>query len=145
MLVGDPLGGEIGGKFSCENLLKNVFESTVIHFENRIFCRKIHRVATGESVAKTGPGEVANRVIEVVHRHRNASGWKVEDLEVHRLRTIRRRKCQRQHAWAGNLHVGSAVLIPKGVTANNNRLGPARHQTGNIADDDRLAKNHPSQ
>ncbi len=46
----------------------------------------------------------------------------------------------RQLARAGELEVGGAVLVAIGVAADDDRLGPARHQARHVLADDRLAE-----
>ena len=42
----------------------------------------------------------------------------------------------------GTSEVGGAILVTEGVTANDDGIGPARHEARDIVDDDRLAENH---
>jgi len=46
---------------------------------------------------------------------------------------------------AGHDHVGGAVLVAEGVAADDDRLGPARHQPRDVGDDDRLAEDHAAE
>ncbi len=55
-------------------------------------------------------------------------------------RTVRTFELHGQLALAGELEVGGAVLVAISVTADDDWLGPARHQARNIGDHDRLAE-----
>ena len=50
-----------------------------------------------------------------------------------------------QLAFAGKPEVRCLVLVAKGMTADNDRLGPAGNEARNVADDDRLAENDATQ
>ena len=45
----------------------------------------------------------------------------------------------------GNLEVGGAVLVAIGVAADDDRLGPARHEPRHVLADDRLAEDHAAE
>ena len=49
-------------------------------------------------------------------------------------------KLDGQRALAGHLEVGGAILVAVGVAADDDRLGPARHQARHVLADDRLAE-----
>jgi hypothetical protein len=51
----------------------------------------------------------------------------------------------RQLALAGEAEIGGAVLVAEGVAADDDRLGPARHQARHVLADDRLAEDHAAQ
>ena len=51
----------------------------------------------------------------------------------------------RQRALAGELEVGGAVLVAEGMAADDDRLGPARHQPRHVLADDRLAEHHAAE
>ena len=145
VLVGDAGGGELVGELSLVHLGEQVLELAVIGLEDRVLGGQVDRVAAGQSVPHRGPGEVADRVVEVVHAHGDPTAGEVVDLELHRLRTIRRRERQRQRTGPGDLEVRRLVLVAERVTADDDRLGPARHQPRDVGDDDRLAEDHPAE
>ena len=49
-------------------------------------------------------------------------------------------KLHGQLALAGELEVGGAVLVAEGVTADDDRLGPAGNEARHVLADDRLAE-----
>jgi hypothetical protein len=51
----------------------------------------------------------------------------------------------RQRALAREQEVGGLVLVAEGVAADDDRLGPARHQARHVLADDRLAEDHAAQ
>ena len=70
---------------------------------------------------------------------------KVVDVELDRLAAVLRGERQRQLALTGDEHVGRAVLIAERVTADHDRLRPARHQPRDVRDHDRLAEDHAAE
>jgi hypothetical protein len=51
----------------------------------------------------------------------------------------------RQRALAREQEVGGLVLVAERVAADDDRLGPARHQARHVLADDRLAEDHAAQ
>ena len=72
MLVGDAFRGKLSLELGIEDLLEDVLEAAVVGLQDRVLRGEIDGVAAGQSVAEAGAGEVADRVVEVVHRHRHA-------------------------------------------------------------------------
>ena len=142
VLVGDPLGIKLRLELGVEDLLEDVFEAAVVDLEDRVLRGEIHGIAPSQAVAKTRPGEVADGVVEVVHRHRDARRRKLEDLHLHRLPAVGRREGERERTLARDLQVGRPVLVAKRMAAHHDRLRPAGDESGNVLDDDRLAKDH---
>ena len=142
MLVRQPLGRKVGLELGVKHLLEDVLEAAVVSFEDGVLRREIHREVPRQAVTETRPGEVADRIVEVVHRHRHARRWKVVDLHLHRLRSVGWRVGEREFPGAGDLHVGGPILIAEGVAADDDRLGPAGDETRDVADDDRLPEDH---
>ena len=64
---------------------------------------------------------------------------------LHRLAAVVRGERHRERARPVDLEVGGAVLVAERVTADDDRLGPARHQPRHVADDDRLAEDDAAQ
>ena len=140
VLVGEPGGLELGLELGLEDLREEVLEAAVVGLEDRVLRGQVDRVAAVEAVAQRRAREVADGVVEVVHAHRDAAAGEVEDVELDRLAAVVGRERHRQLAGAGHLEVGGAVLVAERVTADDDRLGPARHQPRDVRDDDRLAE-----
>ncbi len=51
----------------------------------------------------------------------------------------------RQLAGAGDAEVGRVILVAEGVTADDDRVGPARDQARDVGDHDRLAEDDAAQ
>ena len=76
VFVGDAGGLELALELALVHLGEEVLEATVVALEDRVLGRDVDRVAAVEPVAHRGAGEVADRVVEVVHRHRDAGTGK---------------------------------------------------------------------
>ena len=142
VLVRQPLGRKVGLELGVKHLLEDVLEAAVVGLEDGVLRREIHREAARQAVTETRPGEVADRIVEVVHRHRHARRRKVVDLHLHRLRAVGWRVGERELPGARDLHVGGPILITEGVTADDDRLRPAGDEARDVADDDRLPEDH---
>jgi len=143
VLVGDASGLELLLVLGVEHLLEDVLERAVVRLEDRVLGRQVHRVLAQQSVGKRGAGEVRDGVIEVVHPHHHAAtAWNLGDGELHGVRAVGGRERHRHCARAWNLEIGRFVLVAVGVTADDDRLGPARDQPRDVRDDDGLAEDH---
>ena len=105
---------------------------------------EIERIAAVEREVHRGAGEVADRIVEVVHRHGDAAARELEHLALDLLAVVAD-EGEIKLALAGHLEVGGAILVAVGVAADDDRLGPARHQPRHVLADDRLAEDHAAQ
>jgi hypothetical protein len=62
-----PSGVELGLELGVEDFLEDVLEAAVIGLEDGVLGREIDRVLADQAVVQRGAGEVADRVVEVVH------------------------------------------------------------------------------
>ena len=125
--------------------MEDVFETTVVGLQNRVLRREINRVIPGKTIVERCPREIADRLIEVIHCHRNATAGCLEDLEALGFGAISGLEANRQRSRAVKDKVRCPVLVTKRVTANNNRLVPTRNQPRDVGNDDGLAENHSAQ
>src|SRR5207249_12286753 len=89
--------------------------------------------------------EVPDRLVEVVHPERHAAAWEVEDVTLDRLAAVGGGERQPQLAGARHHEVLRAVLVAERVAADDDRLRPTWDEPGDVADDDRLAEDHPAE
>ena len=139
VLIGELLGFERRLELPVEDFLENILEATVIDLENRVLGRKIEWIAAIERVVHRGAGEIADRVVEIVHRHRYARGRCLEHFVLDGLAVVAY-ELDGELALAGEAEVGGAVLVAIGVAADDDRLGPAGHQARHVFADDRFAE-----
>src|SRR5690606_25286077 len=109
MFVGDVGFLELVGELGFVGLLDEVIEASVIGLEDRVLRRDIDRVAKLQDVVKRRASEIADRIVEVVHGHRNAAAGCVENLVLYGL-AVFTDELDGQLALAGELEVGRAVL-----------------------------------
>ena len=82
----------------------------------------------------------AAHLVGVVHGERHAGVLKVVDVADELLAAVRRREGELEDALARHDEVGRLVLVAVGVAADDDRLGPARHEARDRRDQDRLAE-----
>src|SRR3984957_9238214 len=140
MFVGNSGGFEVALELAFVDLLEEIFEEPVVALEDRVLRREIHRIAAVQAIARRGAREVADRVVEVVHRHRDAAAREVVYVELNPLAAVLGGEGKGQLALARNHQVGRAVLVAKGVAADHDRLGPAGYQARHVGDHDRLTE-----
>ena len=135
---------ELGLELLVVDLLEDVLEAAVIDLDDGVLGREIDRIAAVEPVVERGAGEIADRVVEIVHRHGDAAAGELEHLALD-LGAVVADEGERQLALARHLEIGGAVLVAIGVAADDDRLGPARHQPRHVLADDRLAEDDAAQ
>ncbi len=145
VLVGDVRLLELLLELRVVDLLEDVLEAAVVALQDRVLGRQVDRKAAVEAVAQRGPREVPDRVVEVVHRQRDPAARKVVDVELHRLAAVLGRVGHGQLPLPRHDQVGRPVLVAEGVTADHDRLGPARDQARHVRDHDRLAEDDPAE
>ena len=144
VLVGDLLLVELGLEFGVEHLLEDVLEAAVIDLEDGVLGREIERIAARQRIVHRGAGEIADRVVEIVHRHGDARAREFEHLVLDLL-AVGADIAQRELGLGRHPDVGGAILVAIGVAADDDRLGPARHQARHVLADDRLAEDHAAE
>ena len=137
-------GGELFLEaLGIENLLEQVLEAPVVGLDDRVLGRKVQRPAAIERVVHARAGEVADRIVEVVHRHGDAAGLEVVNFAIDHLSVIAFPD-EAQLAGAGHEEVGRAVLVAERVAADDDRVGPPGDQPRHVLDHDRLAEDRPA-
>ncbi len=144
MFVGDVGSFELVLELAFEDFLEQVLEAAIIPFHDGVLGRQVHRPAAVEAVVEAGAGEVADRIVEIVHCHGNAAGLELEHFEVDLLAALAFPH-EAQLAGTGDQRVGGAILVAEGVTADDDGIGPARHQARHVVDHDRFAEDHAAE
>ncbi len=144
MLVSDAETRELGLELVLVNLLEDILETSVIDLQDRVLGRKVHRILAHGAVVERGAGEIADRIVQIVHRHRDAGAGELEHLLLDHLAVVAF-ETDREAALAGRLEVGRPVLVAVGVAADDDRLRPAGHEPRHVPADDRLAEDDPAQ
>src|SRR5208337_1061099 len=84
-------------------------------------------------------GEVADRLVEIVHRHGDPGPGELEHLPLDHLAVLAL-EADGEAALAGDLEIGRAILVAEGMAADDDRLRPAGNEARHVPADDRLAE-----
>src|SRR3546814_5066841 len=103
---------------------EQILEAAVIGLEDRVLGRQIHRPLAREAIVEAGACEVADRIVEIVHAHRDARRGELEHLLV-APRAVLAFEHHAQLAGAGDAEVGRARLVAEGMAADDDGVGPA--------------------
>lgn len=115
------------------DLLEDVLEATIVLLEDGVLRAQVQREAALESELQRAVGEVGDTRVRVVHCLRNSrTVLEVEDSELQTLATSFRRPGDLEFAITGHDKVGGLVLVAIGMTTNDDRLLPSRHDLWNI-------------
>ena len=124
-----------------EDALELVLEHAVVGLEDGVLRRQVHRVILLQRKVKRRAGEILDGLLEVVHPHDDAAVLGHLHHFVHdRLAAVVRSEGHRDGARPVHLEVRGPVLVAERVTADDDRLGPARNQPRHILDHDRRAE-----
>ena len=80
VLVSELFLRELVLELAVENVLENILKAPVIDFDDRVLGRQIERIAAVEREIHRGAGEIADRIVEVVHRHGDAGAGETGTL-----------------------------------------------------------------
>src|SRR5262249_30132312 len=101
----------------------------------------VERITAVERVIHRCAREIADRVVEIVHRHGDAAAGELEHLAFDLLAVVAN-EGEIKLTLAGYQEIGGAVLVAVSMAADDDRLGPSRHEPRHILANDRLAKDH---
>ena len=144
VLVGQALGVEVLLELGVEHFLEDVLEAAVVLLEDRVLGREVDRIAARQAEVERGACEVADRLVQVEHAQGHACTRSLEHLALDHLAIVAD-ELEADRASGGELEIGSAVLIAESMAADDDRLGPAGHQTRHVLADDWLAEHHAAE
>lgn len=140
MLVPDLLGLEVLLVGGLVDLLEDILESTIVLLEDGVLGAHVERKLLVKSQLEGSVSETSDGLVGVVlGLSDTAAVLELEDLNLLRLATLGGVN-HGELTGAGQDSVLGAVLVTKGVTANDDRLLPARNKTGNAGDDNGLTE-----
>ena len=72
MLVHNTKRFELFGKFGFVHFLEQVLKAAIIIFKDGVLGRQIHWPFASDAIVQRSAGKITDRVVEIVHRKRNA-------------------------------------------------------------------------
>src|SRR5215469_2175475 len=144
MFVGDAMFFEFTLELFVVDLLKKILEAAVIRLEDGVLGGQVDWKRAHQTVIKRGSGEVADRVVQIVHGERDTTAWKRKDL-MFDLLAVLADEAHAEPAFAGDLEIGGAILVTISVAPDHDRLRPSGHQPRHVLTDDGLPKDHAAQ
>lgn len=140
VLVPDLLGLKLLLVLGLVELLEDVLEAAVVLLEDGVLGAHVQGEALGEGQLERGVGEAGDGLVSVVLRLCDTSAvLELEDLNLLGLAALGGVD-HAQLAVAGEDGILGAVLVTKGVTADDDGLLPAGHETGDSVDNDGLTE-----
>lgn len=127
-------------EFGLVDILENLHEKAIVLLQDGVLRGEFKGVSAGERVSEARAGERSDRGVGVEHAEVAAAGFEVGDLLVDDLGAIVGRERDVDLAGLGHDVVLAPILVTEGVAANNDGLGPAGHEAGDVGDDDGLAE-----
>ena len=122
------------------DLLEDILEATVVSFKNSVLGRHVARIVSGEGILHASMSESIDGLVGVVHAHQDARSWEVEHFEISGLRSILRLEAHCELAGHLGAEICGSILISESVSTDDDGLGPARDQSRDVRDNDRLSE-----
>src|SRR5262249_25335686 len=119
-------------------------KAPIVFLEYRILCRQIERIAALERIIHRGAREIADRGVEIVHRHDDAAARRLEHFPLDQLALIAD-VLEAKRALGRKFKFGGTILVGVRVAPDDDRLRPARYQARHILADNGLAKDDAPQ
>lgn len=140
VLVPDVLGLEVLLVLSIVQLLEDVLEATIVLLKNGVLGAHVEGQALVKSKLEGSVGEAGDGLVGVVLCLGDTTAvLELEDLDLLGLATLGGVD-HGELAGTGQNAVLGAVLVTKGVTANDDGLLPARNETRDAGDNDGLTE-----
>ena len=156
VLVGDACFLEVSLVRGFVDLLENVFELAVVLLQDGVLCGEEQRSLSAKGHLERGVGKTSDGVLGVVHGQGHARALVVVHLAGDLLAArVFRGEGNLKGACLGDDKVGGLVLVGVGVSADDDGLFPAWHQSRNLdvarllvwagADDDWLSEDRTAE
>lgn len=140
VLVPDALGLKFGLVLRLVQLLEDVLESTIVLLEDGVLCAHVQGQLLVQGQLERGVRKTRDGFVRVVLGLGDAAAvLELEDLNLLGLAALGGED-HGQLAGAGGDEVLCAVLVAKGVAADDDGLLPAGDEAGDAVDDDGLAE-----
>lgn len=140
VLVPDLLGLEAGLVLGVIELLEDVLEAAIVLLEDGVLGAHVQGKTLVQSELEGSVGEASDGLVGVVLSLGNTTAvLELEDIDHLGLATLRGVD-HGELAVAGEDGILGAVLVTKGVAADDDGLLPAGNETGNAGDDDGLTE-----
>lgn len=140
MLVPDALGLKLGLVLRVVQLLEDVLEAAIVLLEDGVLGAHVQGQLLVQGQLERGVRKACDGLVRVVLGLGNAAAvLELVDLNLLGLAAFRGED-HGQLAGAGGNEVLCAVLVAKGVTADDDGLLPAGNEAGDAVEDDGLAE-----
>jgi len=111
---------------------ENILESAVVFLEDSILSRQVQGVLSFKSELEAGMSEKTHRLISIVHSHTNTTSFVLEHIEFLGLSSIVGDEVNLEFTRSVDNEISSFVLITKSMSSDDNGLGPAGNELGDI-------------
>jgi hypothetical protein len=140
VLVPELLLLELSFVCALVELSEDVFEATIVLLEDSVLCGEVEGVVALKGKLEARVAKLIDRFISVVHGEHNTGSLELEDFHIDGLTAVLRSEGHSESTGLLGDIVGSAVLVTKCVSTNNDGLGPSRNAPRDVFDDDGLTE-----
>jgi len=140
MLVPKSLGFELFLVVFFVDLLEDVLEPAIITLHDCVLGAHVHGVLSLEGILEAGVCESKNGLVCVVHAHENSWTLEFVDLNVFLWSATSWLEVHRECSWFPRYEILCLILITKGMSSNNDWLGPSWYQFRNVINENWLSK-----
>mmetsp|Transcript_97472 Transcript_97472/g.134064 ORF Transcript_97472/g.134064 Transcript_97472/m.134064 type:complete len:376 (-) Transcript_97472:86-1213(-) len=141
VLVVNTLGLVLLKEFLFIDLLEGIFEKTIILLQDSVLGRKLKRQLSIKGIVQARASKGGDRVSSVEHTEVGTSLLEVVDFLFSRCTAIIGGENKFDFTSLVDNVILATVLVTVSVSTDNDRLGPAGHQSGDVLDNNRFSEN----
>mmetsp|Transcript_33511 Transcript_33511/g.51484 ORF Transcript_33511/g.51484 Transcript_33511/m.51484 type:complete len:253 (+) Transcript_33511:527-1285(+) len=140
MLVPETFLLELSLVVLVVNIFEDVLEPAIVTLHDGVLGAHVNGVVALEAVPEASVGESGDRRIGVVHAHQHSGSLELEHFDLGLGGSAVGLEDHGEFSGLAGHEVLGSVLVAKGVSANDNGLGPSRHKSGDVVNDNGLSE-----
>ena len=123
------------------DFFKNIFEAAIILLEDGVFGAQVQGIFASDSILERRMGEFVDGLVGVVHAEHDTGALKLVHFHLGGGRAVTGGEGHVESAGDFGAEVCGAILVTKGVSADDDGLSPSGNAARDVLDDDGFAEN----
>ena len=123
------------------DFFKNIFEAAIVLLEDGVFGAQVQGIFASDSILERRVGEFVDGIVGVVHAEHDTGALKLVHFHLGGGRAVTGGEGHVESAGDFGAEVCGAILVTKGVSADDDGLSPSGNAARDVLDDDGFAEN----